>query len=209
MMRRLFLQSVGLWVVTGAVARILSGVSGLIVLSPAVAAAAEEAPPGEVILTGTLSREQLEAAVPEWVGLAVEAQIDRQAAQALASVPEGARVIAYLGTWCSDSRREVSRLWRVLDEIGFEAGSGTPFELVYVGVDRDKQEPGGRAIAAGVRYVPTFVVQRQGGEVGRIVEEAPRSIEEDLLALLRGDESGVLTGSRPELLEVAEGTPEG
>jgi hypothetical protein len=181
----------------------------LTALPPAVPAAAEEAAAGEVILTGTLTREEIEAAMPEWVGLAMEAEIDRRAAQALAAVPEGARVTVYLGTWCSDSRREISRLWRALDEIGYEAGSGLPFELEYIGVDRDKREPGGRAVAAEVLYVPTFVVQRQGKEVGRIVEESPRSIEEDLLALLQGDEAGVLTGSRSELLEVGAGTPEG
>lgn len=189
----------GFWIVSWTLS--VGCVAALLAAVPAAA--------GEVILTGTLSREEIEAAMPEWVGLAVEAEIDRQAAGALASVPAGARVTVYLGTWCSDSRREISRFWRALDEIGFEAGSSTPFEVVYVGVDRDKEEPGGRATAAEVLYVPTFVVQRRGGEVGRIVEEAPRSIEEDLLALLQGTESGVLTGSRPELLQAGERTPEG
>ena len=45
----------------------------------------------------------------------------------------------------------------------------------------------------GVQYLPTFIVRRDGHEVGRIVETAPNGIEHDLLALLTGKAHGVLT----------------
>lgn len=175
----------------------------LALLLAASAAGGEEA--GEPVLIGTVSREEIEAALPRWVEAAVEAEVDADAARALAAVPDGARVTVLLGTWCPDSRREVSRLWRALDE----TGSMVPFEVEYVGVDRDKRDPAGRAAAAGLLYVPTFVVERDGREVGRIVEESPASVEEDLLALLTGEASGVLTGSRPELLAEDAQEPEG
>jgi hypothetical protein len=36
------------------------------------------------------------------------------------------------------------------------------------------------------RYLPTFVVLRGGKEIGRIVGRPRESVEEDLLAILRG-----------------------
>ena len=146
----------------------------------------QEAPPE---LVGPLSRAEIEAAMPDWVEAWIEARPDAEQALRLAAGPPQNRVTVYLGTWCSDSRRELSRLWRALDDSGGEP----PFELRYVGVSRGKDEP--RELLAGVdlRYVPTFVVERDGVEAGRIVEVSPNGIELDLGALLRGEASGLLT----------------
>lgn len=145
----------------------------------------EEAP----VLTGVVTREAIEEAEPSWASSSAGAEIDEQAAAALAGVEPGARVTVFLGTWCSDSRREVPRFWRALDQ----ALGMAPIEIEYVAVDREKEEPADRLEAAEVRYVPTFVVRREGEEVGRVVESSPHGIEVALLALLTGEASGVLT----------------
>jgi hypothetical protein len=141
-------------------------------------------------LVGPLTRQQVEEALPEWVEAEVAAQPEAAAAHALAAVPSGAAVTVLLGTWCSDSRREVPRLWRALDE----AGGSVPFAISYIGVDQDKKEPAAEIAAAGLRYVPTLIVRRDGREVGRIVESAPHGVERDLLALLDGSAHGVVSG---------------
>lgn len=165
-------------------------------------AGAEEPPKPELV--GELTRDRVEAAVPDWVAAEVAANPDPAAVQALAAVPPGAELVIYLGTWCPDSRREVSHFWRVLDE----AGGELPFTVRYVGVNRAKSEPAELVSGADLRYVPTFVVRRRGEEVGRIVEQPPRSVEEDLLALLTGEATGLLSGSRPELQAADGGAPE-
>lgn len=141
------------------------------------------------VLVGPVTREAIEEALPAWVQAQVDAQLDSEAARGLASVEPGAELIVYLGTWCGDSRREVPRFWRVLDE----SGGVVPFEVRYVGVDREKKEPAEAVITDDIRYVPTFIVRRGGQEVGRIVEESPNGIEADLLALLRGESRGVIS----------------
>jgi thioredoxin 1 len=151
----------------------------------------EEGEEGPIL--GPATRHQVEAAHPDWVMAEVQAEIDAGAARALAGVPAGARVAVYLGTWCSDSKRELSRLWRALDETGGQP----PFDLKYVGVDRaDKRSPE-VVREAGLRAVPTFIVYRDGEEVGRVEEVAPHGIEKDLLALLRGEARGVVS-DRPD-----------
>jgi hypothetical protein len=161
------------------------------VASAAEETAAEEKPPPSLV--GPVTRAEVEAAEPAWVAAEIDAAPDADAARALTEVEPGAEVVVYLGTWCSDSRRELSRLWRAFDEAGVGYGAELPFALEYVAVDRDKQEPGGRTAGVGIEYVPTFVVRRDGEEVGRMVEVSPHGIEHDLLALLTGAARGVVS----------------
>jgi hypothetical protein len=181
-----------------ALAPLLSTAMVLSSLAFAAAAPAEEEA-GETVVIGPTTREQIETAVHDWVQAEVEAAPDAEVARQLASVEQGAEVTVFLGTWCSDSRREVPRLWKALAL----AGGDVPFGVRYVGVDRDKKEPADAVAQSEVLYLPTFIVHRDGRETGRIVETSPHGIEHDLLDLLTGKARGVLT-TREDL--TSEGT---
>ena len=146
---------------------------------------AEDQPP-----VGHVTRAEVEA-LPKWIAARQQDDTipDAEAARALKDVPAGATVRVFFGTWCGDSRREVTRLWKALDL----AGGGVPFALEYVAVDRAKTAPGGLTDGIGLRYVPTFVVVRAGKEVGRIIESSPGGLEKDLRALLKGERTGVIS----------------
>lgn len=152
------------------------------------------APPDAV---GVLTRADILKAVPAWADVIASSEIDLDVVQALGRVPPGAEVDVFLGTWCGDSKREVSRLLRVLETLGSEI----PFQLRLIGVDRDKEQPLQLLAGKDILYVPTFIVRRDGREVGRVVESASQTIERDLLGLLDGSLRGILTASRPELIE--------
>jgi thiol-disulfide isomerase/thioredoxin len=167
--------------------------------APAPAAPQQETP----VLVGATTRDRIEAA-PEWTLAEVEARPDADAARELAAVEPGGEVVVFLGTWCGDSRRELPRLWKAMD-----SGSGAVnFKIRYIGVDRAKKEPAGLVKENGVLYLPTFIVRRGGREVGRIVETAPHGIERDLLALLTGKTTGVLT-TRTDLVPASPPPPQG
>jgi hypothetical protein len=166
----------------------------LLALSAAPPAAAEEEEKPPPSLVGVVSRDDVEAAEPGWVAAEIEATPDAEAARALADVDPGAAVTVYFGTWCSDSRRELSRLWRAFDDAGIGFVVELPFDLEYVAVDRAKVEPAERTAGTDLHFVPTIVVRRGGEEVGRIVEVSPHGIERDLLALLIGEAHGVVSG---------------
>jgi thiol-disulfide isomerase/thioredoxin len=153
-------------------------------------------PPAEPsVLVGTVTREQIETACPEWVRSEVSATPDAAAAQALASVAPGAEVTVFLGTWCGDSLREVPRLWKALDAAN-AAGGSVPFQIRYVGVDRQKKEPAAEVSGHDIHFVPTLIVSRDGHELGRIIEQPPHGVEKDLLALLNGEAHGVVSASQ-------------
>jgi hypothetical protein len=121
------------------------------------------------------------------------ARIDVAAAHELAALPgEGVEVTVYLGTWCSDSRREVGRFWRALDE---DLGM-FPFAVRYLGIDRSKAQPAEVVAGGRVTHLPTFVVSRDGRELGRIVEASPHGIERDLADLLAGRAHGFLSATQ-------------
>ncbi len=145
--------------------------------------------PTQSMLLGEIDRDTV-LADAKWRAAYDAAMPDPQASAALLAVSPGASVLVLLGTWCGDSRREVARFWKALDA----AGGAAPFTVRYVGVDRNRQDPDGLAEGWNLRYVPTFVVSRDGREVGRVVESAPHGIEVDIGALLRGEASGVMTG---------------
>lgn len=156
--------------------------------SCATAPVKQAQPEEKPVIVGETTRAAIEAA-PEWMSAEAEAQPDPEACKALAAVPPGAEVTVFLGTWCGDSLREVPRFWKAIDL----AGTDVPFSIHYIGVDRQKKEPSAPVTNNDIRYVPTFIVYREGREVGRIVEESPHGIEKDLLALLTGQAHGLIS----------------
>jgi len=141
------------------------------------------------LLRGRITPGRVTERYPEWRKRVESVEIDEEDAAALGDVPPGAEVTVYLGTWCPDSRREVPRLWKALRS----AGGDVPFSVEYIALDRDFDAGDVSLEGADVQYVPTFVVERKGEEVGRIVESAPDDLERDLHGLLSGEKQGILS----------------
>lgn len=88
---------------------------------------------------------------------------------------------AYFGTWCPDSRRELPRLVKLLDDAGWDTN-----QLILVGVDRSKKIPNlekeeKKRIA--LKMIPTFIFNLNNKEVNRFVEYAVETIEKDVLII--------------------------
>lgn len=145
-----------------------------------------DAPPLELV--GVVTRVEVEKKIEGWREARESVEVNAEAAKKLAKVPGGATVEVYFGTWCGDSRREVPRFWKALTL----AGGSVPFATKTIAMPRDKSH---RRYPEGVTVtqVPTFIVKRGGKEVGRVVETSPNGIENDLLALLVGERSGVIS----------------
>ena len=74
-------------------------------------------------------------------------------------------LIAFMGTWCSDSHAIIPKFYSLLDAAGF------PQEKVtLLGVDRNKTTYSDLTGALNVKNVPTIIVMKNGKEVGRVVE---------------------------------------
>jgi len=122
---------------------------------------------------------------PDWKAAYNNVQLNAAAVEELKNA-QPAHVDVYLGVWCGDSRREVVRHFR-LNETG-----EMPFTTTYISLGRDF----GTSTDVALEAVPTFVVTRDGKELGRIVESSPTTLEEDLAGLLSGRLSGRVSASR-------------
>lgn len=89
----------------------------------------------------------------------------------------------FMGTWCSDSRREVPRFLKILDVSEFEQN-----KLQIINVDRKKKSPTHEEKDKDINFVPTFIINKNGNETGRIVEFPIITLESDLLSILLGIE---------------------
>ena len=92
---------------------------------------------------------------------------------------ENVSLQVFIGSWCSDSQRDVPALFRILDELETQ----TP-ALNMIAIDRSKTLPESELEGYDIEYVPTFIIYRDTLELGRIVEVPEQTLEEDLLSLL-------------------------
>jgi hypothetical protein len=127
---------------------------------------------------------------PQWKAAYERARPAAASMAAWRDLADEVELIIVFGTWCPDSLREVPLAWKAL--------AGSQVRVRNVPVDRSKTSPDFDARGADIRYVPTFIVRRQGLEVGRLVESPESGLLSDLLALARGTRRGVVSG-RPEL----------
>jgi thiol-disulfide isomerase/thioredoxin len=87
-----------------------------------------------------------------------------------------------LGTWCSDSRREVPRFLKILDTWQFPAS-----KITFIGVDNAKLSPVGEYESLNIERVPTFIIYKNNIEAGRIIENPTTSLEQDMVNILLND----------------------
>lgn len=84
-----------------------------------------------------------------------------------------------LGTWCSDSRREVPRMLNVLDAVQYPDSLYT-----IVAVNRLKKGLSNEVDGLNIEFVPTFIVYKNNEEIGRIIETPITSLEKDLYNII-------------------------
>lgn len=84
------------------------------------------------------------------------------------------QLIIFAGTWCGDTKEQLPRFYRVLQDANF------PMQHVIIyGVDHKKRTIGREEKKYKIERVPTIIILRAGKEIGRIVESPVKSLEED------------------------------
>lgn len=84
-----------------------------------------------------------------------------------------------MASWCSDSKREVPRFYKIMDAAGYDYKN---FELVCV--DRDKKCEEGEVDKLDIKFVPTFIFSKNDVELGRIIEMPKGKLEENILEIV-------------------------
>ena len=88
-------------------------------------------------------------------------------------------IVIVFGSWCSDSKIQVPRFYKVLDKAGFN-----DIHLKVIAVNRDKNGLSVNVSDKNIKLVPTFIVYQNGVELGRVVETPKKSLEKDLAKIV-------------------------
>ena len=106
-------------------------------------------------------------------------QVEQRFVQMIRNVYAGVSTIVFLGTWCSDSQREVPRFLKAADESGIP-----PESIKLYALDRTKKSDDGLTEQYRIERVPTFIFLKNGEEIGRIIEVPQVNVEADMVMIL-------------------------
>ena len=75
------------------------------------------------------------------------------------------QVVIFAGTWCEDTQNLLPIFYRLVDKSNFPDSS-----ITLIGVDRAKNTLNNLSSAFQIKEVPTFIIMKDGKEIGRVVE---------------------------------------
>ena len=139
---------------------------------------------GNEILVGKISFAQMAHYCKEWYSPDYNRyKVNGGLLEQIKPLLKGKEVTLLMGTWCEDSQREVPGMMKILAEAGYAIA-----QMEIIAVDEDKRTPSGVEQAYKATYVPALIVYQNGEEINRIVEFPLGTLEEDLLAILSGED---------------------
>jgi thiol-disulfide isomerase/thioredoxin len=141
--------------------------------------AAPARPPAPAPLVGPVTRAAVED-YETWKTLrAQDYTPDAAAVKTIAARGKDVQVLAIVATWCPDSKREVPRFFKIYDLAGLGVG-----QVTLVAVDRSKKDAEGLTVKHDILRVPTFVFFRGDKEIGRVIERAVTTLENDIAVIV-------------------------
>ena len=119
------------------------------------------------ILKGLLQRSDIESDTAfKWFKQNYDlGNADAGAVSAFQKNKDSFQMVVFFGTWCEDSQNLVPAFFRLVDKSGYNQSS-----ISLIGVDRSKTTLDDLNRAFNITRVPTFIVMKNGKEVGRVVE---------------------------------------
>lgn len=122
---------------------------------------------GKKVLKGFMTRQELASDTAfAWYGRNLQGYTPYAAAvEAFKGAKDSVYILAFGGTWCEDTHFILPRVLAVTEAAGLPENHFT-----LLGVDRAKTTVLGLEKAFNVTRVPTFIVLKDGKEVGRVVE---------------------------------------
>ncbi|MFT3824710.1 MAG: tetratricopeptide repeat protein [Chitinophagaceae bacterium] len=112
--------------------------------------------------------------------------IDSATANQLKPLVKNKRFVIFMGTWCGDSRREVPRIYKLLDYCGVQ-----PSQIELINLNNSetayKQSPGHEEKGLYIFRVPDLLVYNDKNELSRVIESPVASWEKDLLTIVRNN----------------------
>lgn len=109
-----------------------------------------------------------------------------EALKALKASRDSIYIIAFGGTWCSDTKFVLPKMFVLADAAGL-----APDHITVIGVDHDKKTIQHLSETFNITNVPTLIVMKNGKEMGRVVEYGEHGLfDETLGEVIKGKTAG-------------------
>lgn len=106
-------------------------------------------------------------------------EADNEIIEKLNTVQDSILVDVFMGTWCHDSKREVPAFFKVMELI-----ENPLITAKYTALEYRRRGPKDIIEKNNIKRTPTFIVYKNGKEIGRIIEEVKKSVEADLFKII-------------------------
>lgn len=122
---------------------------------------------GNKIIKGFIAKKELatDAAFPWFAENTKGYTPDAGALAAFKGAKDSIHILAFGGTWCGDTKALLPKFYSLADAAGLSED-----RITLLGVDRSKKTINHLAEAFNVTRVPTFIILKDGLEIGRVVE---------------------------------------
>lgn len=142
-----------------------------------------DAKKNEPMLVGEISESAfLDSAFFSWFNEETEYYaVDTIALSKIKNLIDDIKIEIIMGTWCSDSRREVPHFLKLIKYLKLNED-----RFKIIAVDRTKKDLNNYVDKYNIELVPTFIILKDSKEIGRIVETPTQSLELDLAEIILG-----------------------
>ncbi|WP_121667096.1 TlpA family protein disulfide reductase [Mesonia aquimarina] len=142
----------------------------------------KELTPNDKNYTGLISKNDFESGYTEsWFTKAYNSyEPTDKTAKKIGRKIDKYTIKVFMGTWCPDSRREVPKLFKLLDIAEYDLDN-----LSVYAMNRRKSTDKNYEEGLNVHRVPTIIFfDKKGNEVNRFVEFPQENFEEDILQIV-------------------------
>ncbi len=102
------------------------------------------------------------------------------------SLLKGVKVKVFIGTWCGDTKYLLPKFAKAWEAMGLKTSD---LEIIAVHHEGNlyKQGPKKETYEYNIHRVPTFVFEKEGDEIGRIVERTVFDLDTDIRSISKGN----------------------
>lgn len=97
----------------------------------------------------------------------------------LNTIQDSVLVDVFMGMWCHDSKREIPAFFKIMESI-----DNPLITANYTALEYRRRGPKDIIKENNIKRTPTFIIYKNGKEVGRIIEEVDVSMESDLYKII-------------------------
>lgn len=92
-------------------------------------------------------------------------QTDAKAVEAFKQNSSKFTIVAFIGTWCRSTHNLLPGFYRLIDKSGYPES-----QITLIGTNQAKTTVQNLHTQYKIKFVPTFIVFKNGKEIGRVVE---------------------------------------